>query len=164
MSVIDIPAFLLDLLQSVGAPVPLQHFGEAGCDCSRSDLENISAGREGTVEEPTAAVTCGMLAFRTHCNTRSWRASPGVIPGCFPWHLPERPSLAMLDLGTVSSESNTRNLSAFNGECHWETHHSLHSVKRMRNHRNAYGTCLSVVGSMRCPVLSLYRVLRWHLL
>lgn len=64
MSVVDIPAFLLDLLQRVGAPMPLQHFGEAGCNCSSSDLENASTRREGTVEEPAAAVTCGMLAFR----------------------------------------------------------------------------------------------------
>ena len=118
MSVVDIPAFLLDLLQSVGAAVPLQHCGEAECDCSSGDLENVSTGREGTVEEPAAAVTCGMLAFRSRSGDRSRWPSPGVIPGCFPQCLPERPGLAVLGLGAVSSENNTQNLSAFNGECH----------------------------------------------
>lgn len=60
MSVVDIPAFLPDLLQSEGAAVPLQYFGEAERDCSSSDLENVSTGREEIVEEPAAAITCGM--------------------------------------------------------------------------------------------------------
>lgn len=107
MSVVDIPAFLLDLLQSVGAAMPLQHFGEAECDCSSGDLENVSTGGEGTVEEPAAAVTCGMLAFRSPSSDRNSWLSPGVILGCFPRCLPERLGLAVLGLGAVSSESNT---------------------------------------------------------
>lgn len=62
MSIVDTPAFLLDLLWSAGVAVLLQHFG----DCSSGDLQNVSIGDEGTVEEPAAAMTCGMLAFRSH--------------------------------------------------------------------------------------------------
>lgn len=115
MSVVDIPAFLLDLLQSVGAAVPLQYFGEAVCDCSSGDLENISADREGSMEEPSAAITCGMLASRSCSGDMSLWPSPGVNPGCFPQCLPERSGLGVFGLGAVRSESNTQNLSAFNG-------------------------------------------------
>lgn len=36
-------------------------------------------GGEETVEEPAAAITYGMLAFRSHSGDRA-----GVIPGHFP--------------------------------------------------------------------------------
>lgn len=98
MSVVDIPAFLPDLLQSVRAAVPLQHVGDAEGGCSSSDLENISTGGEGTAEEPAAAVTARKLAFRSHSSDRSQWLGPRVILGCFSWCLSKRSCLAMLGL------------------------------------------------------------------
>ena len=87
--------------------MPLQHFGEAECDCLNGDLENISTGDEGTVEGPAATNTRRMLAFRSHSSNGSQWLSPGVIPGCYSPCLPKRSGLAMLGLEAVSSESNT---------------------------------------------------------
>lgn len=150
MSVVDIPAFLLDLLQSVGAAMPLQHSGEADCDCLSGMFPQVGKELWKSPLLPSH-VGCRLLGLPpvTEAQGRalgsSWAASHCAFPKGWVW-----PGLAwgqrVLRATLETSQPLMGNVI--------EKLCSLHNVKRIRNHRDAYWTCLPAAGSLRCPMLA----------